>query len=708
MGFTIRTGRPYPLGAHADGRGVNFSLFSENATKVELCLFDEKGTETGRLVLPEKIAHVWHGYVPGLKDGQRYGYRVYGPYDPDAGHRFNPSKLLMDPYARAMSGDLTWSDAMLGYAIGGPEQHMAVDDRDSASGMPKCMVIDADFDWHGDQLLRKPLADSVILELHVKGFTKLCKAVPEHLRGTYAGLAHPVVIDYLQRLGVTAVELLPVHQFITDRWLEDRGTTNYWGYNTLGFFAPHGAYSAAGDAGGQVKEFKTMVRALHAAGIEVILDVVYNHTCEGNQLGPTLAFRGIDNASYYRLVPAQRRYYTDYTGCGNSLNLMNSYVLQMVVDSLRYWVAEMHVDGFRFDLCSTLGRLDHAFSKTSPFFSVLHQDPVLSQVKLIAEPWDIGEGGYQVGGHPVIWSEWNGQFRDTSRRYWKGDEGQISDIAAKMIGSPQTYRSNGRRPTASVNFVTSHDGFTMADLVAYNQKHNIANGENNQDGDNHNNSWNCGVEGETDDATILTLRRRQRRNLMTTLLLAQGVPMLAAGDEFGRTQNGNNNAYCQDNVLSWLSWERTVEGEAFYDFVRELIAFRKKHPVFRRPRYLRGQFFNGSAWKDVTWYNTAGVEMRKEDWTNHFGRCLGMMLCGASTEEADSHGRLLVDETYLLLFNSHAEPLAFTLPGPEAGQWKRVLDTAEETGFLAETDLHPVGEIFPIMERSFTLFVLAE
>jgi len=703
-------GRPFPLGATWDGNGVNFALYAEHATGVELCLFEEANGahESGRFFLPQKSQHVWHGYLPGLKPGQLYGYRVHGPYDPDSGHRFNPSKLVVDPYARALAGEMQWSDAMLGYAIGGPEQDMALDDRDSGPGMPKCVVLDDDFDWEGDEHPRIPFEKSVIYELHVKGFTKLFPNIPEESRGFYAGLAQPPVIQYLKKLGVTAVELLPVHQHVDDRWLEDRGVTNYWGYNTLNFFAPEASYAGTGDRGEQVIEFKKMVKALHEEGLEVILDVVYNHTAEGNHLGPTLSFRGIDNNAYYRLVHGQRRYYMDYTGCGNSLNLQNPFVLQMVLDSLRYWVEEMHVDGFRFDLCSTLGRMDHAFSKWAPFFGAIQQDPVLSRVKLIAEPWDIGEGGYQVGGYPVLWSEWNGQFRDTMRRYWKGDEGQIGDFASKFIGSPQIYRPGGRPPTASINFITSHDGFTLNDLVSYNHKHNEANGENNHDGDDNNNSWNCGEEGDTDDEEVLALRRKQRRNLMTILALSQGVPMLVAGDELGRTQNGNNNGYCQDNELSWVSWKKTKEGTVLQRFTERLLAFRRNHPAFRRARFMRGQFFHGSDFKDVTWFNTAGVEMRKEDWMNHFGRCLGVMLWGHSTEEMDDDCEPIFDDTFLLLCNAHAEPLEFTLPGPAEQEWQLVIDTTSEAGFISRTQLYAVGAIFPLTERSLALFRLRE
>jgi len=703
-------GQPYPLGAHYDGNGVNFALFSQHAQAVELCLFDAANgaEEVARHFLPHKTKHVWHGYLPGIKPGQLYGYRVHGPYDPDAGHRFNASKLLVDPYARAITNKIEWGDEMLGYAIGGPEQDMALDDRDSGPGMPKSIVADEDFDWEDDQPLGRRMEETVFYELHVKGFTQRCDQVPESIRGTYAGLAHPAVIGHLKRLGVTAVELLPVHQHVDDRWLVDRGVTNYWGYNTLGFFAPEATYACSGDTGGQVKEFKEMVKGLHAGGLEVILDVVYNHTAEGNHLGPTLSFRGIDNEAYYRLVPEQRRYYMDYTGCGNSLNARQPFVLQMILDSLRYWVEEMHVDGFRFDLCSTLGRMDHAFSKWAPFFSAIQQDPVLSQTKLIAEPWDIGEGGYQVGGYPVIWSEWNGQFRDTMRRYWKGDEGQIGDFASKFIGSPQLYRASGRNPMASVNFITAHDGFTLHDLVAYNDKHNEANGENNHDGDDNNNSWNCGAEGETDDAAILALRRRQQRNLLTTLLLSQGVPMLLAGDEFGRTQEGNNNVYCQDNELGWVNWDVSAEGEQLREFTENLLTFRHQHPVFRREHYMRGQFLRDSRLKDVTWFNNAGVEMRKKDWTNHFGRCLGVILCGHSTNEVDDVGTPVFDDTFLLLCNSHGEALDFKLPGTKKEHWISIIDTVEETGFVKQQETHPGGHVFEIAERSLALFQLKE
>src|SRR2546427_10642987 len=596
-------GYPYPLGATWTGNGVNFAIFSKHATGVELCLFDdlEATEENIRIPVTEQTDQVWHVFLPDVRPGQLYGFRVSGPYDPERGLRFNSSKLLLDPYAKAIAGEVNWADEMFGYVVVGEDEDLTQDFRDDAWGVPKSVVIDNAFDWKGDRKPGIPLHSSVIYEVHVKGFSKLWPNGSEELRGTYAGLGNAAAIDYLAKLGVTAVELLPVHAHIDDKVLVDRGLRNYWGYNTIGFFAPHAAYSSSGQMGEQVREFKSMVRSLHAAGIEVILDVVYNHTAEGNQLGPTLCFRGIDNLAYYRLRPDDPRFYLDFTGTGNTFNLLHPRALQLVMDSLRYWVLEMHVDGFRFDLASTLARDHEGVNKLHAFFEIIHQDPVLSQVKLIAEPWDVGEGGYQVGNFPVLWAEWNGKYRDEFRRFWKGDEGRVGEIAYRLTGSPDLYQHSGRRPYASINFITAHDGFTLNDLVSYNDKHNEANGENNNDGDNNNNSWNCGVEGPTDDPEINQLRRRQRRNFLTTLLLSQGVPMLCAGDEWARTQNGDNNAYCQDNEISWFNWEHDEKQNQFVEFTRKLIQLRSDHPVFRRPKFFQGRRVRGSEIPDVMW-----------------------------------------------------------------------------------------------------------
>src|SRR5215831_20129187 len=594
----VRTflGYPSPLGATWMGNGVNFAIFSEHATGVELCLFDSiKDTEENvRIPANEQTDQVWHAFLPDARPGQLYGFRLSGPYEPQHGLRFNSSKLLLDPYAKAIAGEVSWADEMFGYVIGDKKEDLTQDFRDDAWGVPKSVVIDTGFDWQGDKKPGTPLHSSVIYEVHVKGFSKLWTDVPENLRGSYAALGHPAAIDYLKKLGVTAIELLPVHSHIDDKGLIDRGLTNYWGYNTIGFFAPHGQYSSSGQTGEQVSEFKSMVRSLHAAGIEVILDVVYNHTAEGNHLGPTLCFRGIDNPAYYWVNPENPRFYLDYTGTGNTLNARHPEVLRLIMDSLRYWVVEMHVDGFRFDLAATLARQFYDVNRLSAFFDLVQQDPVVSQVKLIAEPWDVGEGGYQVGNFPVPWSEWNGKYRDSVRSFWKGDEGRIGEMAYRLTGSPDLYEHDGRRPYASINFVTCHDGFTLTDLVSYNEKHNEANGEKNRDGDNNNQSWNCGVEGPTDDPQINALRDRQRRNFLTTLFLSQGVPMLCGGDEWGRTQNGNNNAYCQDNEISWFGWERDEKQNQLFEFTRKLIRLRNEHPVFRRPKFLKGRRISGS------------------------------------------------------------------------------------------------------------------
>ena len=701
-------GEPYPLGATWCGNGVNFALYSENATGVDLCLFEspDASHEHIRVRMTEQTDQVWHVFLPEIRPGQLYGYRVYGLYDPAEGGRFNSSKLLVDPYAKAIAGQVTWGDEMLGYDPHAPDTDLSRDYRDDAWGMPKCVVIDTTFDWKGDQPPRTPLHESIIYEVHVKGFSKLCETLPENIRGTYAGLASPTAIDYFKKLGITALELLPVHQHVDDKILCDRGLDNYWGYNTIGYFAPEAKYASQGVTGGQVTEFKTMVRTLHAAGIEVILDVVYNHTAEGNQMGPTLCFRGIDNVSYYRLTLENPRFYTDYTGCGNTLNVQHPRVLQLIMDSLRYWVTEMHVDGFRFDLASTLAREAHDVSKLSGFFDIIHQDPILSRVKLIAEPWDVGEGGYQVGNFPVLWAEWNGKYRDALRRYWKGDEGHAREIAHRLAGSPDLYQSTGKRPYASINFITSHDGFTLTDLVSYSEKHNLANGEENRDGDNNNCSWNCGVEGPTDDPVINALRARQRRNFLATLFLSQGVPMLTAGDEFGRTQNGNNNAYCQDNELNWLSWERNAEAKQLHEFAARLIHLRRKHPIFRRPKFFQGRKIHGSEIKDIMWFTPQGREMTDEEWRFDYVRCLAILLSGDTMDVRDAHGEPIRDDTFLLLLNAHYETVKFTLPGREDVHWELVVDTEAETGFAEPGCILHAGAGLELIDRSLSLLRL--
>ncbi len=671
--MSIRPGAPYPLGATWDGVGVNFALFSEHATKVELCLFDhpEARVESARFELPEQDDMVWHGYLPGVRPGQLYGYRVHGAYDPAAGMRFNPAKVVLDPYAKAVGRLVRWCDENFGYTIGDPREDLSFDERDNAASAPLARVVDAAFTWGEDRPPRTPWHDTVIYELHVKGFTELHSAVPQALRGTYAGLASAPAVRHLQELGVTAVELMPVHHHVVDRHLVDRGLSNYWGYNTLAFFAPEERY--APPHADTVREFKMLVRALHAAGIEVILDVVYNHTAEGNQLGPTLSLRGIDNAAYYRLEP-DPRYYLDFTGCGNTLNMRHPRVLQLLMDSLRYWVTEMHVDGFRFDLASALARELYDVDKLSAFFDVVHQDPVISQVKLIAEPWDLGAGGYQVGNFPVLWTEWNGRYRDTVRSFWRGDGGTVSELASRLAGSADLYEHSGRRPHASINFVTSHDGFSLEDLVSYDHKHNEANLDENRDGDDHNLSWNCGVEGPTDDPAVHELRARQKRNFMATLLVSQGVPMIRGGDELGHTQRGNNNAYCQDNELSWLHWDLDGEGEAFLAFVRRMIEIRRENPALRRRRFLHGQRIRGGDIKDITWLAPSGAEMTEDDWNVGFARALGVRL-GAVPEPAGGPPAPL--NTLVLLFNANHEDLDFVLPPDGVGRrWELLVDTA--------------------------------
>ena len=701
-------GFPYPLGATWLGNGVNFALFSEAATSVDLCLFDniEARQENVRIPVTEHTDQVWHVFLPDARPGQLYGFRVSGPYEPERGLRFNSSKLLLDPYAKAIAGEVNWADEMFGYVVGGEDEDLTQDFRDDAWGVPKSVVIDNAFDWQGDRKPGTPLHSSVIYEVHVKGFSKLWPEIPEELRGTYAGLGSAAAIDYLTKLGVTAVELLPVHAHIDDKVLIDRGLKNYWGYNTIGFFAPHAAYSSSGQMGEQVSEFKSMVRSLHAAGIEVILDVVYNHTAEGNQLGPTLCFRGIDNAAYYRLRPDDPRLYLDFTGTGNTFNLLHPRTLQLVMDSLRYWVLEMHADGFRFDLASTLARDHEGVNKLHAFFEIIHQDPVLSQVKLIAEPWDVGEGGYQVGNFPVLWAEWNGKYRDTMRGFWKGDEGRIGEMAYRLTGSPDLYQHSGRRPYASINFVTAHDGFTLTDLVSYNKKHNELNGDKNSDGDNNNQSWNCGVEGPTDDPEINKLRERQRRNFLTTLFVSQGVAMLNGGDEWGRSQNGNNNAYCQDNEISWFNWERDEKHYRSLEFTRKLIQLRKDHPVFRRPKFFQGRRIRGSEIRDVMWFNAGGSEMSEKEWTSPFVRCLGMLLSGDTIDVLNFEGEPIRDETFLLLINAHYEPVPFVLPGQEHIEWQLILDTTHAEGFLTEGTKFASGDDLDLGGRATCLLKL--
>jgi isoamylase len=671
-------GSPYPLGATWDGVGVNFALFSEHATRVELCLFHSAQDECESLTipLPEQTDMVWHGYLPDVQPGQLYGYRVHGPFEPHAGHRFNANKLLLDPYARVLGRPIRWNETLFGFTFG--DDDTTFDARDSAAAAPLAAVVDNAFTWGDDRPPRIPWHETLIYELHVKGFTKLHPEIPEPLRGTYRGLASEPAIRHLTSLGVTAVELMPVHQHADDWHLVQRGLGNYWGYNTLGYFAPDLAYAASGSPLDAVREFKKMVRALHAAGLEVILDVVYNHTAEGNHFGPTLSLRGIDNASYYRLLPDQARFYQDFTGCGNTLNMRSPRVLQLIMDSLRYWVLDMHVDGFRFDLASALARELHAVDKLGAFFDIIHQDPVLSQVKLIAEPWDLGEGGYQVGNFPTKWTEWNGKYRDTVRRFWRGDGGVVSELATRLSGSSDLYEQSGRRPYASINFVTAHDGFALSDLVSYNEKHNDANGEGNQDGENHNLSWNHGVEGPTTDPEVNTVRARQQRNFLATLLMSIGVPMLSGGDEIGRTQHGNNNAYCQDNETSWTRWELTADQREFLEFSRRLIGIWKTNPVLRRRKFLQGRRIRGADVTDISWLDASGGEMTDDMWNAPDVRALGMRLNGEAIDEANEHGQRVVGETLLIIFNAGAAIAPFLLPdAAPMDDWEILLDTAD-------------------------------
>ncbi len=668
-------GQPYPLGATFDGAGTNFSVFSEVADYIELCLFDEAGQET-RVRLPEVTAHCHHGYMPGLGPGTLYGYRAYGPYEPYHGHRCNPKKLLLDPYAKATEGRVRWHPAVFGYEEGNPDGGPNLED--SAPYVPRSVVVNPFFDWHNDRPPRTPWHKTVIYELHAKGFTKLHPQVPAELRGTYAGLAHPAVLEYFQRLGVTAVELQPVHQFVHDHFLERRNLRNYWGYNSIGYFAPHDEYASRSTGHMQVQEFKGMVKALHAAGIEVILDVVYNHTAEGDHRGPTLCFRGLDNADYYRIDGHDRRRYIDFTGCGNSMNMSSPHVLQMIMDSLRYWVQEMHVDGFRFDLAAALARELHDVDRLSAFFDLIQQDPVIQKVKLIAEPWDLGQGGYQVGNFPPLWSEWNGKFRDCVRDFWRGQDQTLAEFAYRFTGSSDLYESSARRPHASINFVTCHDGFTLRDLVSYNHKYNLANGEENRDGESHNRSWNCGVEGETKDPEVNALRARQQRNFLATLMLSQGVPMLLAGDEIGRTQHGNNNAYCQDNELGWIDWKRA--DSKLLDFTRSLVQFVAEHPVLRRRRWFQGRSIRGHDLTDIGWFTPAGTEMTDEDWRVSFAKAMGVYLNGDGITSRGPRGERIRDDSFYVIFNGHHDALDFVLP-PALGEthFNKVFDTA--TGF---------------------------
>ena len=706
MNSTFRTkpGNPYPLGANWDGAGVNFSLFSENATGIELCVYADRdeNLEISRIPVTEQTDRVWHIYLQGAKPGLRYGYRVHGPYDPNNGQRFNPAKLLVDPYAKSIDGFFRWDDTLFGYTIGHPDQDLSHDDRDSAPFVPKSVVVDPYFDWRNDALLRIPWHETIIYELHVKGFTMLHPEIPEDLRGTYAGLAHPAAIEYLTKLGVNSVELMPIHHSVADRHLLQRGLTNYWGYNTLGFFAPDARFSAAGSAGDQVAEFKTMVRTLHCAGLEVILDVVYNHTAEGNHLGPTVSFRGIDNTAYYRSVKDQPRYYSDYTGCGNTLNMRHPHVLRLLMDSLRYWVTEMHVDGFRFDLAAALARQLHEVDRLGAFFDIIHQDPTLSRVKLIAEPWDLGEGGYQVGNFPVLWSEWNGRYRDCIRDYWRGSDQRLAEFASRLTGSSDLYESGGRRPNASINFITAHDGFTLNDLVGYNDRHNENNGDENRDGESNNRSWNYGIEGPTEDFEVNLLRVRQKCNFLVTLFLSQGVPMLLAGDEFGRSQQGNNNAYCQDNAISWLDWEKRDCKQL--EFVRHIISFRKQHWVFRRRKWFQGRSIHGSGVNDIAWFRPDGEQMSDEDWGAGFAKSLGVFLNGDELLSVDAAGRPLRDQSFYLIFNAHREPVEFVLPPENWGRcWRRVLDTRNGTALTEDAWQRAGGTKISVEARSIVL-----
>jgi isoamylase len=679
--MTLKTlpGKPFPLGATWDGAGTNFTLYTENATAVELCLFDHEnaGQESARFNITEQTDFTWHIYLEGIHPGQLYGFRVHGPFEPENGHRFNSNKIVLDPYAKAVSGIIKWDDSLFGYNLGSDEKDLSFSETDSAAFIPKGVVIDPAFNWEDDQRPDISYHNSVIYEAHVKGFTKLHPEIPENIRGTYAGIGHPITINYLKKLGITAIELMPVHHFVSDRHLQEKGLSNYWGYNTLGFFAPDVRYSSSGTLGQQVVEFKEMVRSLHKADIEVILDVVYNHTAEGNEMGPTLSFKGIDNSAYYRLTDKDKRYYMDYTGTGNTLNANLPTVLRLMMDSLRYWILEMHVDGFRFDLASTLARELHEVNRLSAFFDIIHQDPVISQVKLIAEPWDVGEGGYQVGKFPPGWAEWNGKYRDCIRDYWSGSENALPEFADRLTGSADLYK-NYRRPTASVNFITAHDGFTLHDLVSYNQKHNEANGENNEDGESNNKSWNCGVEGPTDDPEINLLRLKQKKNFLTTLFLSQGVPMLVAGDELGRTQNGNNNTYCQDNEISWINWETADKN--LLQFTSKLIELRKNHAVFSRKNWFKGEPVKDDGIEDIAWFRPDGTAMEQSDWDKGGAKSVATYLNGKGLHAVDKEGNTILDQSFYMIFNAHKESVEYQLPDDQYGSdWVRIIDTAEIT-----------------------------
>ena len=698
-------GKPYPLGATYNGEGVNFAIFSENSTGVKLCLFgrpSEPG-EVEEVQMEEVTDYVWHVYLPGIRPGQLYGYRVFGRYRPKKGVRFNPQKLLIDPYAKAIQGRIEVRDSMFDYTLNPDEKKLVLEKNiaDSAGEMNKSVVIDTAFDWEGVGRPEIPMHNSIIYELHVKGFTATHPAVPEADRGTYRGLANPVIIDYFRNLGITAIELMPIHHFVHNKFLLEKGLSNYWGYNSIGYFAPHAEYSASGQSGEQVNEFKEMVKAYHRAGIEVILDVVYNHTGEGNHLGPTLAFRGIDNQHYYRMEPKHPLYYTDYTGTGNTLNMLSSRTLQVVMDSLRYWATEMQVDGFRFDLASALARGLYDVGKLSTFLDTIHQDPIISQLKLIAEPWDLGEGGYQVGNFPVLWAEWNGKFRDSVRKFWRGDESQVSELAYRLSGSSDLYEDNGKLPSSSINFVTAHDGFTLHDLVSYDQKYNEANGEDNRDGEDHNISWNSGAEGPTEDPEIIALREKRKRSFLATLLLSQGVPMLSHGDEYGRTQQGNNNAYCQDSELAWMNWNWDDRQKALFDFTRRVIGIRDAHPVMHRRRYFKNRKIQGEGIKDIRWLNTDGIDMSQEEWDTSFIRCMGMLLNGELMKEMDEFGNELQKDILLILVNSYWEPISFTLPHEGLDvNWDVLLDTSQD-GQPEHPDL--ICNVYRIGGRSLVL-----
>jgi isoamylase len=708
MAMQVWLGRPHPLGATWDGSGTNFALFSENATAVDLCLFDEHGHET-RVALPEVENYVWHGYLPGVGPGQRYGYRVHGPYHPEMGHRFNPYKLLIDPYACALEGDVQLDPTIFGYnmaEITQADTDLSFSDTDSAASVPKAIVIDPCFDWGCDRNPNTPWHRTIIYETHVKGLTQRHPALPEALRGTYAGLGHPVIIDYLKSLGITAIELLPVHHFhALPGHLAGTGLRNYWGYDSLNYFAPYAGYSASGQTGEQVTEFKQMVKALHQADIEVILDVVYNHTGEGNHLGPTLTLRGLDNAAYYRLMEDAPRYYMDFTGCGNSLNVRHPQILKLIMDSLRYWVQEMHVDGFRFDLASALARELFEVDSLAAFFDIIHQDPVLSTTKLIAEPWDLGEGGYQVGNFPLLWSEWNGKYRDSMRDFWRNHDGRLGEFAFRITGSSDLYQANGKRPHASINFITCHDGFTLRDLVSYNEKHNHANLEDNRDGESYNRSWNCGAEGETDDPEILALRQRQQRNFLTTLILSQGVPMILGGDELGRTQGGNNNTYCQDSILSWYDWNLSVESQQLLDFTRQLVKLRRDHPNLSRRHWFQGREIHGSGVHDIGWYNPDGHEIAEDQWHDESAKAISVFFNGEELVTPNLRGERVLDDSFLLMFNAQPVPQEFHIAHTvKKRSWTLVLDTQKATGFVEGDHSYMPDEVLTL--AAFSVVVL--